>query len=1259
METLEVLSPAGAPGPLTIRYPAELPVTQRRDDILAAIRDHQVVIVAGETGSGKTTQLPKMCLELGRGSRGLIGHTQPRRIAARTVAQRVAEELGTELGGLVGYQVRFTDRVGKDSRVKIMTDGILLAELSNDRSLRRYDTLIIDEAHERSLNIDFILGYLKQLLPRRPDLKVIITSATIDSARFSEHFGNAPILEVTGRTYPVEVRYRPFGVGDEEGDRDQVDAIRDAVDELSHEGSGDVLVFLSGEREIRETSEALASANLRNTEILPLYARLSVAEQHRVFASHTGRRIVLATNVAETSLTVPGVRYVVDTGLARVSRYSNRLKVQRLPIEPISQASANQRAGRCGRVAEGVCIRLYSEEDYAARPEYTDPEILRTNLASVILQMTSIGLGELADFPFLDPPDRRSITDGIRLLEELGAFDPASTGHRRLTPLGRKLARFPVDPRLARMIVEAETNGCLGDVLIIVAALSIQDPRERPMEARQAADACHARFRDENSDFFTFINLWNYLVERQHALSSNQFRRLCRSEYLNYLRVREWQDLHSQLRQVAKVPRKSGEKPVPVSLGEPTDPDRLRLVHTCLLSGLLSHVGLKDPEKQDYLGARGARFGVFPGSGLFKRQPRWVMAAELVETSRLWARMVGRVEPEWIEPLAGHLVKRSYSEPHWSKRQAAVLGFEKVTLYGVPLVAHRQVNFGRIDPPLCRELFIRHALVEGDWDTRHRFFHDNRALLDEVEELENRVRRRDLVVDDETLVAFYDERLPQDITSGRHFDSWWKKTSRTAPDLLTFDKLTIINTASGEVSPDAYPDEWGDESVRLPLTYRFEPGVAGDGVTVRVPLPMLGQLTAEVFGWHVPGMREELVTALIRSLPKTLRRNFVPVPDYVRQLLTTLQPGEGSLLGALERELRQLTGVMVPREAWQLDRVPDHLKMTYQVVDEQDRALGEGKDLEALRQKLAGEVRAAFTAAGAGVERSGLRSWEIGTLPRTVELRQVGAGRVGFPVTGYPALVDEGDSVAVRVLETPTAQRQAMMAGTRRLLSLVVSSPAKAINAQLTNQTKLVLSRNPHRSAADLIEDCVGCAIDAIVVANGGPAWDEEGFSRLRRAVAQYLLTTARSVVDHVARILAPAHLVRQRLAKPVDPASRPAVADLSAQLDSLVYRGFVTATGWSHLPDLPRYLQAMERRLERLSGDVHRDAERMLVIHDVEREYREAVVAVDDRDDPALIEVRWMIEELRVNLFAQALGTPYAISDKRIYRAIDLLAAH
>ncbi|WP_189223537.1 ATP-dependent RNA helicase HrpA [Saccharothrix coeruleofusca] len=1231
-----------------ITYPAELPVSARKDDIAALIREHQVVIVAGETGSGKTTQLPKICLELGRGVLGQIGHTQPRRLAARTVAERVAQELGTPLGSAVGYKVRFTDQSGDDTLVKLMTDGILLAEIQSDRMLSRYDTIIIDEAHERSLNVDFLLGYLKQLLPRRPDLKVVITSATIDPERFSRHFGGAPIIEVSGRTYPVEVRYRPIVDPDDvdaDPDRDQTQAICDAVRELQAEGPGDVLVFLSGEREIRDTADALAALELRDTEILPLYARLSFGEQHRVFQPHRGRRVVLATNVAETSLTVPGIKYVVDPGTARISRYSHRLKVQRLPIEPISQASANQRKGRCGRVSEGICIRLYTEDDFDARPEFTDPEILRTNLASVILQMTSIGLGDIAAFPFIDPPESRNIADGVQLLQELGAILPAE---QKLTPLGRKLAQLPVDPRLARMVIEGDRNGCVREVMVIAAALSIQDPRERPSDKQQAADEQHSRFRDPDSDFLAYLNLWNYLRERQRELSSNQFRKLCRSEFLNYLRVREWQDVYTQLRQVAKT--------LGVHVNdEPADP---RSIHISLLSGLLSHIGVKDVLKRDagkrqateYLGARNAKFAIFPGSALFRKPPQWVMAAELVETSRLWGRIVARIEPEWAEKLGEHLVKRTYSEPHWEARRGAVVALEKVTLYGVPIVASRKVNYGRIDPELSRELFIRHALVQGEWTTHHKFFHRNRELLAEVAELENRARRRDIVVDDETLYDFYDQRVPAEVVSARHFDSWWKKTRHAQPELLSFDKDMLVNDRA-QVSPEAYPDRIDRGGLTLPLSYRFEPGTDADGVTVRLPLPALTALPDDSLSWQVPGLRTELVVALIRSLPKPLRRNFVPVPDVAAAALARIGADE-ALLPALERELRALTGVSVPREEWRLDQVPEHLRLTFQVVDDNDRELARGKDLGALKQRLRAELRDSLAAAAASLARTGVTSWDIGDLPRTVQRRQS-----GIVVTAYPALVDKGDSVAVEILDTPGRQRQAMWAGTRRLLLLTVPSPVKLLQRGLNNAEKLALTRNPHGGVAPLLADCIAAAVDQLMAQAGGPAWTQAGFAKLAEHVRKHLGETVFDVVGKVRRVLEAAQDVELRLAGVRGAVFEESLADVRAQLRGLVHKGFVTEAGAGRLGDVHRYLQGMSRRLEKLTENVGRDREWMDRVHQVHAEYRELRAQLPaDEPQEALEEVRWMIEELRLSYFAQTIGTRYSVSDKRIYKALDAI---
>ncbi|MGZ0145503.1 ATP-dependent RNA helicase HrpA [Kribbella sp. WER1] len=1236
-----------------ISYPEELPVSQLKDEIADAIRDHQVVVVAGETGSGKTTQIPKICLELGRGIHGMIGHTQPRRLAARTVAERIAEELGTELGETIGFAVRFTDKVSERSLVKLMTDGILLNELQRDRDLTRYDTLIIDEAHERSLNIDFILGYLKRLLPRRPDLKVIITSATIDPERFAAHFAAAdgtpaPIVEVSGRTYPVEVRYRPVNDPEDPGtiDRDQTQAILDAVDELEYEADGDVLVFLSGEREIRDTADALNDkyrSERRTTEVLPLYARLSNAEQHRVFQPHANRRIVLATNVAETSLTVPGIKYVIDPGTARISRYSHRTKVQHLPIEPVSQASANQRKGRSGRTSDGICVRLYSEEDFENRPEFTDPEILRTNLASVILQMTAIGLGNIAAFPFIDEPDKRSITDGLQLLTELGAIENPKGG--RLTPIGRQLAQIPLDPRLARMIVEADKHGCVREVMVIAAALSIQDPRERPTDAEAQATQQHARFRDPNSDFLGYLNLWGYLKKQQKELSGNQFRRMCRNEYLNYLRVREWQDIYAQLRQVAS------QIGVKLNSGEPADP---QTVHVSLMSGLLSHLGMKDPANQhQYLGARGTKFAIFPGSGLFKKPPQFVMAAELVETSKLWARVNAKIEPEWAEDLAPHLIKRSYSEPHWERKAGAVMAYEKVTLYGVPIVARRKVNYGKVDPEVSRELFIRHALVEGDWDTHHKFFHENRRLIEEVEELEERTRRRDLLVDDETLFAFYDERIGAEVVTGRHFDTWWKTARQRDHDLLDFERSLVVREGA-EVKEDEFPLRWTQHGMTFDLTYAFEPGTDADGVTVHIPLLVLNQVTADGFEWTVPGFREELVTTLIKSLPKNIRRNIVPAPDHARQILPELDPASGPLTDAMTRALRELRGVVIEPADWDWTRVPEHLRMTFRVEDDKGKTVAESKDLARLKEKLKPKTTAAISQvaskAVSGLEKSGLTDWTFGDLPRSFSEH-----RNGLTVAGYPALHDEGKTVAIRLQETERDQAAAMWAGTRRLLLLTMPSVIDVVQRHLSNQQKMTLMAGPHRNVGELLDDAIAAAVDQLMAAAGGPAWNLTAFSILRDAVRSELADTVLTILQQVEQVLGHARAVDKQISRASSPALLAALSDVRGQLEGLVHPGFITDTGAKRLPDLVRYLRGMEQRLDKLGANAARDRSGMAVVDMLTDEYRKKLRAVPTGKypSPELLEVRWMLEELRVSLFAQTLGTPYPVSEKRIRKAL------
>ncbi|MFO4722012.1 ATP-dependent RNA helicase HrpA [Vibrio cholerae] len=1227
-----------------IEYPALLPVSQKRDDIAQAIAHHQVVIVAGETGSGKTTQLPKICAELGRGKYGLIGHTQPRRLAARSVANRIAEEMETELGGFVGYKVRFTDQISDQTQIKLMTDGILLAEIQNDRFLNQYDTIIIDEAHERSLNIDFILGYLKQLLPRRPDLKVIITSATIDPERFSKHFSNAPIIEVSGRTYPVEVRYRPLaGDDDSESDRDQLEGIFQAVDELCDEGLGDILIFMNGEREIRDTADALSKRNLRDTEIVPLYARLSAGEQNKIFQPHAGRRIVLATNVAETSLTVPGIKYVIDPGTARISRYSYRTKVQRLPIEPVSQASANQRKGRCGRTEEGICIRLYSEEDFLSRPEFTDPEILRTNLASVILQMTALGLGDIEAFPFVEAPDKRNIQDGVRLLEELGAInDQIKDPKKRLTESGKQLARLPIDPRLARMVLEASKLGCLKEVMIIASALSIQDPRERPSDKQQSADDKHRRFNHEDSDFLTLVNLWHYIGQQQKALTSNQFRRQCKLDYLNYLRVREWQDVYTQLHQST---REMGFK-----LND--EPGSYHAVHSAILVGLLSHIGMKDQEKNEYHGARNARFNIFPASGLFKKQPKWVMSAELVETSKLWARVVAKIEPDWIEPLAQHLIKRSYSEPHWSKKNAAVMAYEKVMLYGIPIVPKRLVNYGTIDPVLSREIFIRSALVEGDWETKHAFFKQNRALLAEVEELEHKSRRRDILVDDEELFQFYDQRVGTEVVSGRHFDAWWKTASRKTPDLLSFEKEMLFKGDASHITDLDYPNFWHQGNLKLKLSYQFEPGENSDGVTVHIPLPILNQVEPHGFDWQIPGLRHELVVSLIKSLPKTLRKNFVPAPNYADAFLARVTPFEMPLLDAMEKELRRMTGVTVLREDWKLDQLPAHLKITYRAVDHRNRKLNESCDLHELKESLKEKVQETLSqVADDDIEQRDLHTWSFGELPKVYQQK-----RGGFEVRAYPALVDKKDSVEIKLFETEQEQLSAMRAGQRRLILLNVPSPIKYLHANLPNKSKLGLYFNPYGKVLDLIDDCIACGVDKLIEERGGMVWEPQAFEALKEHVRAELGDTVVEIAKQVETILTTAYNINKRLKGKVDFTMAFALSDVKAQIEGLIFSGFATECGWKRLPDILRYMRAIERRMEKLPVDPNKDRLHMLKIESVANKYKELLnkipkgMAIPDN----VREIRWMLEELRVSYFAQQLGTPYPVSDKRIINAIE-----
>jgi ATP-dependent helicase HrpA len=1310
--------------PFTISYPPELPVSAARDELARAIADNQVVIVAGATGSGKTTQLPKICLELGRER---IGHTQPRRIAARSIAERISEELGTELGTVVGYQVRFDDRSSRDTRVKLMTDGVLLAELNRDRELRRYDTIILDEAHERSLTIDFLLGYLKQLLPRRPDLKVIVTSATIDPQSFAAHFADAagtpaPIVEVSGRTYPVEIRYRPLvaeALEDSDDpddvpsdDRDYLDGIVDALDELGREASGDVLVFLSGENEIRDAEDAIRGrfGPETGTEVLPLYGRLSSADQHRVFdtkrAAGIRRRVVLATNVAETSLTVPGIKYVIDAGTARISRYSVRAKVQRLPIEAISQASANQRSGRAGRTSDGIAIRLYSEDDFERRSAFTDPEILRTNLAAVILQMISIGLGDIAAFPFLQPPDSRGIQDGVDLLLELGAVElgaksisglrrdpsadgrPGRRGHMssrtdldtptatrspqfEITKVGRDLAALPLDPRFGRMLVEAKRNGVVREVAAIVAGLSIQDVRERPLEKRAQADQLHARFADPTSDFLGLLKLWNHLETQQKELSSSAFRRLCKSEFLNYLRIREWQDLYRQLiRAGSSLGIKPGEAKV--------DPDG---IHRSLLAGLLSRIGIRDervvstrhgaatqppgqPKSREYVGARNQRFAIFPGSSLARKGPPAVMAAELVETSRLFARTVAAIDPAWAEQLAGDLVKRSYGEPRWEKKQGSAVADEKVTLYGVPIVPKRRIQLARIDPPQARELFLRHAMVEGDWpysldrNGLFDFVRANQELRDELGEVEERTRRRDILIDDEVVVDFYDRRVPADVTDVRRFEVWWKAARVETPELLTMTRAELLEEEPDtDLDADAFPSEWVQGEQRMPLRYRFEPGSDDDGVTLEIPLALLARLENRGFDWLVPGLRDELVTAMLKTLPKVIRRNVVPVGDWARRLLQDADDSLG-LTEFLAGRIRAITHTIVASTDFDETRLDPHLRMTFTAIDDRGRRVASSKSLTALQNSLAEQSRksvAKVTAEAAptsGLERSGLTSWDFDALPATLETR-IASGTI----TGYPALVDEGASVAIRVFGTAGEQQREHDLGVRRLIALTVPSPLPYVQEHLTGAEKLQLATSPYRSTAALFDDALLATIDSLVDAatvDRHPT-TRAAFEALRAEVNAALVEGLFATVALAARVLGAAREADRAISGGASVNVMTALADARSQLDALVHPGFLRITGVTQLRRVPTYLAGIVHRIGKLAENPGRDRVWLTEVEQATRLYLDAggTLPLTAATPPPLAPVRWMLEELRLSLFAQHLGTVGSVSLARIRKAL------
>jgi ATP-dependent helicase HrpA len=1217
-------------------YPEALPILARREEILQAVAAHPVVIVCGETGSGKTTQLPKMLLEIGRGVSGMIGHTLPRRIAARATAARIASELASEVGRAVGCKVRFSDRVSPEGYIKVMTDGILLAETQGDPQLRAYDTIVVDEAHERSLNIDFLLGYLKALAAQRADLKLVVTSATLDAERFSQHFGGAPVIEVSGRLYPIEIRYRPLAAtGESEEEPQLAEAIVDAVHELAREpGGGDILVFLPGEREIREAADALRLHHPRGAEILPLYARLSLEEQSRVFRPSGARRIVLATNVAETSLTVPGVRFVVDTGLARVKRYSYRNKVEQLRIEKISRASADQRAGRCGRVAAGVCIRLYSEEDYRARPPYTDPELLRSSLAGVILRMKSLGLPDVERFPFLDPPAPRMIADGYQLLAELGAVDE----HKRLTALGRRIARFPADPRIARMILAAAEQDCLAEVLVIAAALEVEDPRERPFDRAQAADRAHARFHDERSDFLAWLALWRHYNEAiAHRKSKRKLDAALRGEFLSPRRLREWRDVHHQLAEVAgQMGLRPNAQPAPYDA-----------IHRALVAGLLGNIGCRDEDSGEYLGARGARFRLHPGSGLRKKQPRWLVAAELVETARLYARTAARIEPEWIEAAAGALVKRHYDEPHWDRARAAVYAYERVTLYGLTLVARRRVLYGPIAPREAREVFIRSALVAGEYDTRAPFFAHNRRLVAEVEALEHKARRRDVLVSEEALYAFYDARLPAGLCDGASFERWREQAERENPRLLFMTRDDLMRHAAAEVTEAQFPDRIEAAGAQLKLGYRFEPGHPLDGVTVSVPLYLLNRLEPEPFEWLVPGLVREKIAHLFKALPKGLRRHFAPPAPHVTAFLVQCEgraPGE-SLAKALARYVERIAGEPVPAGAWDEAQLPPHLRMNFRVVDEAGRELAMGRDLAALKLGLGEAAQLTFAAGGSGIERSGIRTWDFGALPPEIAFT-----RDGRRLTGYPALVDEGDSVSIRLFDTRPAAEAAMRAGVRRLARLALAEHMKQLEKNLPGFTQAALRLRAVADAEALRADLLDAIADRAFIGEDELPRDEKAFERLKARARARLPAVSEAACRLFGAIAEQYQRVEQKIARAGAALARPA-AEVRAQLARLVYRGFVSATPWERLHDLPRYLQAIALRLDKYRENPERDQRHAQSLAELWRRYeaRAEKLRRAGESDPRLEDFRWRIEELGVSLYAQELKTRFPVSYKRL----------
>lgn len=1233
-----------------ITYDEALPVAQKHDEIIEAIKNNQVLIIAGETGSGKTTQIPKMCLEAGLGLHGLIGHTQPRRLAARAVSTRIAQELGEELGHSVGYKVRFTDVTSENCYIKLMTDGILLSETASDRLLLNYDCIIIDEAHERSLNIDFLLGYLKQLLNKRKDLKLIITSATINTERFSKHFNNAPVIEVSGRTYPVEVEYMPLGLQD--GDEDDPECEVEELDLrngilkalkflFKAHGRADTLVFLPGEREIMDIAAFLKKAHLPNTEILPLYARLATAEQNKIFSPHSTVRVVLCTNVAETSLTVPGIKYVIDPGTARISRYSPRIKVQRLPVEKISQASANQRKGRCGRVSEGVCVRLYSEEDFLSRTEFTDPEILRTNLAAVILQMVALHLGNITKFPFIDPPQMRQVTDGIRLLEEVGAINDAKgkgTDEIELTKIGMALSKIPADPRLSRMLVQADKEGALSEVLVIVSALAVMDPRERPLDKQEQSRQAHHRFDDEKSDFLSYLNLYKYICQLQTKMSNSALRKRLKAEYISYLRVREWFDLLRQLRASCQsLKYRSNEVP-----------STYEAIHRAILSGLLSQIGhYEDNDKGMYLGARGVKFVIHPSSVLCKKKPKWICSAELNETSRLFAKTVASIDPLWVETIGAHLIKKSYAEPHWSKKQGAVIASLTISLYGLPIVQGRKVQYSQIDKKLCRELFIRDGLVAGDVELKYDFFRHNLELVDEVVHVEDKLRRRDLLVDSTVLEEFYAKKLPEDIVTVRHFEKWWKEKVKQDPHYLDFSLELVTKDNFNKIQEQDFPEFWIQDKFKLKLSYVFDPTSKDDGVTVHIPLAVLNRVNSKEFLYQIPGLRLDFLTSLIKSLPKRLRKNLIPAPNYAEALAEALgDPCSDDLYQKSAKELTRMGGELVTADDFDKTLIDKHLFMIFAIEDEKGKVIKKGRNFEALSQSLQGEVQDVLKKVVKTHKESAPSStWTFGTI-KSEQVTKQGS----IEITAYPALTDKGNGVALELYDSKFKQEKAMWHGQRKLLSLSIKQPTAYLEQHLPNKSKLSMYYQPLGSVKELISDLVLGSIDLIMQENHAPCYDETSFNNLAQKVRADLNDKALYLCSFVDKILFKVHEIRRLLKGQINLSVAYSYKDIASQLDSLVYKGFVSSTKLEHLMQMPRYLEAIIYRIDKLSRDVNRDLMYTRKIEEVNELYKNTLSRYKYQVVPdALIEVKWLIEELRVSYFAQQLGVKISVSDKRI----------